>query len=81
MSMEQEPKVEGTSSGTSALSAGLGDADSWEANAQYMLERCPYTVWQRPGGGLVDLKATLVVTFQGMQMRLEGHPMFATPNV
>lgn len=43
------------------------DTDSWEANAQYMLERCPYTVWQRLGGGPVDLKATLVVTFLGMQ--------------
>lgn len=53
------------------------DLDSWEANAQHMLERCPYTVWQRPGGGLVDLKATLVVTFQAMQMRLEGNPMYA----
>lgn len=53
------------------------DPDSWEANAQHMLERCPYTVWQRPGGGPVDLKATLVVTFQAMQMRLEGHPMYA----
>jgi hypothetical protein len=50
--------------------------DSWEANAQYMLERCPYAVWQRPGGGPVDLKSTLVVTFQAMQMRLEGHPMY-----
>lgn len=53
------------------------EADSWEANAQYLLERCTYTVWQRPGGGPVDLKATLVVTFQAMQMRLEGHPMYA----
>lgn len=52
------------------------DPDSWEANAQDMLERCPYTVWQRPGGGPVDLKATLVVTFQAMQMRLEGHQMY-----
>ena len=52
------------------------DPDSWEANAQHMLERCPYTVWQRPGGGPVDLKSTLVVTFQSMQMRLEKHPMY-----
>ena len=53
------------------------DPDSWDANAQYMLERCPYTVWQRPGCGPVDLKATLVVTFQSMQMMLEAHPMYA----
>ena len=53
------------------------DPDAWEANAQHMLERCPDTGWQRPGGGPVDLKATLVVTFQAMQMRLEGHPMYA----
>jgi len=52
------------------------DPDSWEASAQYLLESCPFTVWQRPGGGDVDLIATLVVTFRGMQMRLEGHPMF-----
>lgn len=52
------------------------DPDSWESNAQHMLERCPYTVWQRPGNGPVDLKATLIVTFSGMQMRLDGHPMF-----
>lgn len=56
-----------------AIEAGL---DSWEANAQHMLDRCPYTVWQRPGGGPVDLKATLIVTFMGMVMRLQGHPMF-----
>ena len=30
--MEQESKVEGTSSGTSALSAGLGSFDAWLAN-------------------------------------------------
>jgi len=56
------------------------DDDSWEANAQYLLDRCPYTVWQRPGAGPVDLLATLVVTFTGMQMRLDGHPMYAQPD-
>lgn len=55
------------------------DTDSWEANAQYLLDRCSYTVWQRPGAGPADLKASLVVTFQGMQMRLDGHPMYAAP--
>ena len=55
------------------------DPDSWEANAQYLLDKCPFTVRQREGGGSEDLKASLVVTFQGMQMRLQGHPMFAKP--
>ena len=50
--------------------------DSWGANAKYLLDRCRYTVRQRPGGGPEDLMATLVVTFQGMQMRLDGHPLF-----
>lgn len=53
------------------------DPNSWEANAQQLLERCPFTVWQRPGGGPVDLKASLVVTFMGMQSRLQGAPMYA----
>jgi hypothetical protein len=52
------------------------DPDSWEANATYLLDNCPYTVWQRPGGGPVDLKSTLAVTFLGMKMRLAGDPMF-----
>lgn len=55
------------------------DPDSWEANAQYLLDKCPFAVRQREGGGSEDLKASLVVTFQGMQMRLQGHPMFAKP--
>ena len=54
--------------------------DGWEANAQFLLDKCPYTVWQRPGAGPVDLLSTLVVTFSGMQMRLQGHPMFADEN-
>lgn len=57
------------------------DPDSWEANAQYLLDKCPFTVWQRPGAGPVDLKSTLAVTFLGMQMRLQGHPMFAKDDV
>ena len=54
--------------------------DGWEANAQFLLDKCPYTVWQRPGAGPIDLLSTLVVTFSGMQMRLQGHPMFADEN-
>lgn len=53
------------------------DPNSWEEKARVLLEKCPYTVWQRPGGGPVDLKASLVVTFMGMQARLDGHPSFA----
>lgn len=54
--------------------------DGWEANAQYLLDKCPYTVWQRPSAGPLDLLSTLVVTFSGMQMRLQGHPMFSAEN-
>ena len=50
------------------------DLDSWEANAQYLLDRCPYTVWQRPGGRPLDIKSTLVVTFMGMQQKLAASP-------
>lgn len=46
------------------------DADSWEANAEYLLARCPHTVRQRPGGGPEDIKSSLVVTFMGMQQDL-----------
>lgn len=60
-----------------AVAQPADDPDSWEANAKYLLDRCPFTVRQREGGGPEDLKSSLVVTFQGMQMRLEGHPMFA----
>ena len=28
--------------------------DGWEANAQFLLDKCPYTVWQRPGAGPID---------------------------
>jgi hypothetical protein len=64
-----------TDEGASVLNAEL-DANSWEANVRYLLDSCPYTVWQCPGGGAVDLKSTLAVTFRGMQMRLAGDPMF-----
>ena len=50
------------------------DPDSWEANAKYLLDRCPHTVWQRPGGGPLDLKSTLVVTFMGMQQKIASSP-------
>lgn len=46
------------------------DTDGWEANAVYLLDRCPFTVRRRPGGGPEDLLASLVVTFMGMQRRL-----------
>lgn len=57
------------------------DGDSWEANVAHLLSNCPYTVRQRPGGGPEDLKSSLVVTFRGMQMRLQGDPMFSTSAV
>lgn len=47
-----------------------------EENVRFLLDRCPYTVRQRPGGGVEDLVGTLVVTFLGMQKRLEGDQMF-----
>jgi hypothetical protein len=53
------------------------DPDGWEANAAYLLDRCPFTVRQRPGGGSEDLMASLVVTFMGMQHRLTA--LWAAP--
>ena len=44
MSMEQAPKVEGTSSGTSALSAGLAPTTlCWNCNTVYAMDarQCP----------------------------------------
>lgn len=52
---------------------------TWEENASYLLDRCPYTVRQREGGGPECLISTLIVTFTGMQMRLQKDPMFAKP--
>lgn len=59
------------------LASPKAEGGTWVENAQVILDRCPYTVWQRPGGGPVDLLSTLAVTFVGMQRRLEGHPMYA----
>ncbi|MBT9493884.1 MAG: hypothetical protein IV107_16415 [Paucibacter sp.] len=52
---------------------------TWEENVSHLLDRCPYTVRQREGGGPECLISTLVVTFTGMQMRLQKDPMFAKP--
>ncbi len=52
---------------------------TWEENVSLLLDRCPYTVRQREGGGPECLISTLVVTFTGMQMRLQKDPMFAKP--
>ena len=76
---QESPPVAAQPVAQAAVPEGRSPGDSWEDNAQYMLDRCPYTVWQRPGAGPVDLLASLVVTFMGMQMRLEGHPMYAKP--
>lgn len=47
-------------------------ADGWDENVQYLLNRCPYTIWQRPGGGQVDMLSSLIVTFLGMQQKLDN---------
>ena len=44
--------------------------DGWVENAKSLLERCPFAVQVREGGGPEELLASLVVTFQGMQDRL-----------
>lgn len=53
---------------TSAQPAG----DSWEDNAKYLLDRCPFTIRVREGNGPENLLSSLVVTFQGMERRLTG---------
>lgn len=58
--------------------ASAADPDSWEENARHMLDDCPFTIRQRPGGGNEDLKSTLVVTFRAMQMRLAAAIAAAT---
>lgn len=51
--------------------------ETMEDNVRILLDRCPYTVRSREGGGPEDLIGSLCITFIGMQSRLEGHPMFA----
>ncbi len=45
--------------------------DGWVENAEYLLKHCPFTIRVREGGGPENLLSSLVVTFQGMQRRLE----------
>ena len=81
--LDEQLEMAGLAGRVAGLRAALAQPqaaqpDGWEANVSYLLEKCPYTVRQRPGGGEEDLIASLVVTFQGMQMRLQGYPLFAT---
>lgn len=49
----------------------LNGPDGWVANATYLLEKCPYTIRVREGGGPEDLIASLVVTFKNMEYKLK----------
>lgn len=49
---------------------------SLETNVRTLLDRCPYTVRSREGGGEEDLTASLCITFIGMQNNLAA---MATP--
>lgn len=44
----------------------------WVENAQYLLERCKYTIRVREGGGPESLLDSLVVTFMNMERLLEN---------
>jgi hypothetical protein len=52
------------------------EGGTWEENVYFLLSQCPYAVRSREGGGSEDLLSSLCITFTGMQMRLQGHPMF-----
>lgn len=45
--------------------------NGWEDNVKHLLDRCPYTVRSRPGGGPEILIESLVITFLNMQARLK----------
>jgi hypothetical protein len=48
-----------------------GGPDSWEANAKYLLDRCPHTIRVREGGGPENLMHSFVHTFTAMERKLE----------
>jgi hypothetical protein len=45
------------------------ELDDYEANARYLLDRCPHTIRVREGGGPEDLMQSLVVTFRAMEQK------------
>lgn len=46
--------------------------DTWENNAQYLLERCPHTIRVREGGGPENLMHSFIHTFMAMEEKLRG---------
>ena len=53
----------------------VNGSDTLEANVKYLLDKCPFTVRCREGGGPEDLIGSLAITFIGMQdrfMRAQG---------
>lgn len=47
--------------------------DGWEENARYLLDRCPYAVRVHEGGGPEDLLSSFIITFMGMERRLQNN--------
>lgn len=48
------------------------DADGWEANFRYLLDRSPHTLRSREGGGPENLMQSAILTFTRMEQRLEA---------
>jgi len=54
----------------------LSGTDGWIANAEYLLNNCPYTIRMREGGGPENVLSSLVVTFLGMQHRVKEYDAY-----
>ena len=57
------------------------DADGWEENVGYLLGRCKHTIRVREGGGPESLLDSLVVTFIGMEQKLQAANVACTEAV
>lgn len=55
------------------LEPALEESESaqWIENVEYLLKRCPHTIRSREGGGPENLLHSLIITFMGMEIKLE----------